>query len=76
MGSSAPGLLGTEPTMRDGSWLKARPQRTGKAQRPHPLAASQERLALHGVEVVVPPAEEDRTLALILAELRVWQTHH
>ncbi|CAE7192275.1 ygeA [Symbiodinium necroappetens] len=40
-GAGPVGLLGTEPTMRDGSWLK-------------------ERLALHGVEVVVPPAEEDR----------------
>ena len=37
------GLLGTEPTMRKGSWI-------------------QERLALHGFEVVVPEREEDRHL--------------
>ncbi|CAJ1352618.1 unnamed protein product [Effrenium voratum] len=35
------GLLGTEPTMRDGSWLK-------------------ERLAQHGVQVIVPQEEEQR----------------
>lgn len=40
-GKGPVGLLGTEPTMRDGSWLKSR-------------------LALHGVEVVVPPSEADR----------------
>lgn len=37
------GLLGTEPTMRKGSWI-------------------QERLGLHGFEVVVPEREEDRHL--------------
>lgn len=40
-GKGRVGLLGTEPTMRDGSWLKAR-------------------LALHGIEVVAPPAAVDR----------------
>eukprot|EP00933_Yihiella_yeosuensis_P026616 TRINITY_DN20672_c0_g1_i2.p1 TRINITY_DN20672_c0_g1~~TRINITY_DN20672_c0_g1_i2.p1 ORF type:complete len:228 (+),score=51.09 TRINITY_DN20672_c0_g1_i2:185-868(+) len=46
------GLLGTEPTMRDGSWLK-------------------QRLAQHGVEVVVPSkaADQQRCYDIIVQEL-------
>ncbi|CAL1171325.1 unnamed protein product [Cladocopium goreaui] len=42
------GLLGTEPTMREGSWIREL------------LWFISERLALHGFEVVVPAKEEDR----------------